>query len=135
MPKTDQLPIYLKLWLLLKYSYKMTGNFPRNHKHTIGQDLLNLGWQCIDLIFIINSADNEKKNGSIKQLSLKFDQLKMRFRMVAETEIISPKQLAHIYENYLYPIGDQIGGWQKWAIEEEAKSINNKTINNDADNI
>jgi hypothetical protein len=100
----------------------MTGNFPRNHKHTIGQDLLILGWQCIDLIFIINSSDNKEKVNLIKKLSLKFDQLKMRFRMIAETEIISTKQLAHIYENYLYPIGTQIGGWQKWAIEEEVKT-------------
>lgn len=122
MPKTDQLPIYLKFWLLLKYSYKMTGNFPRNHKHTIGQDLLTLSWQCIDLIFVINSADNKEKVNLIKKLNLKFDQLKMRFRMIAETEIISTKQLAHIYENYLYPIGIQIGGWQKWAIEEEFKN-------------
>jgi hypothetical protein len=96
----------------------MVDNLPRNNRYTIGQEILNLCWNCIDLIFVVNAAENSEKSKHIRELSLKFDQLKLRLRLLPELNTIKIAQLTHIYNNYLYPIGAQIGAWQKWAVSK-----------------
>lgn len=104
--------------MLTKLLYKTVHSMPKEYKFTIGQDIIDLCWKCLDKYFEINSLENEKKIIEIKEISKYFDKLKCRLRMTQEIGAISEKHFVHLQENYLFSIGDQIGGWQKWAVEK-----------------
>lgn len=93
----------------------MIKNFPKEHKYALGTDILNLSWNCLDLIVEANAKANDEKKIKIAELSRVYDKLKMRIRMSQEINLISLAQFSHIEENYLLEIGRMIGGWSKWA--------------------
>ncbi len=95
--------------------YKIFKNIPKQYKYSLGEDMLNLSWKCLDTVLECNLADNKEKYNIIISLSLHFDKLKLRLRLMQEINIISKRQFVHIYDNYLKDIGNMIGGWQKWA--------------------
>lgn len=115
MSKTQNLPIYLKLYQLTKVLYLATKNFKKEYKYTLGKEILDLAWHCLDLTAEANSLPNEKKKEKIVELSLAFDKLKIRLRMAQEVNLISERQFVHIHVNYFKETGEMAGGWLKWA--------------------
>jgi hypothetical protein len=104
--------------MLTKLLYKSVHNMPKEYKFTIGQEMIMLCWRCLDGYFEANSLENEHKFPVIKKLSSDFDKLKCRLRMTQEIGAISEKHFVHLQENYIFSIGDQIGGWLNWANEQ-----------------
>ena len=115
MPNSQHLPLYLKIYQLLKFLYERVRNFPKQHKYTLGGNILDLSWHCLDLVLEANSLPNEKKHQKILELSVAFDKLKIRLRMAQELDLISKKQFVHIQTYYIKEIGEMVGGWLKWA--------------------
>ena len=115
MPNSDHLPLYLKLYQLIKFLYERTRNFPKQYKYTLGQNILDLSWQCLDLVLEANALPKERKYPKILELSISFDKLKIRLRMAQEINLISKKQFSHIQSYYMKEIGEMIGGWSRWA--------------------
>jgi hypothetical protein len=115
MSDLQHLPLYIKTYQFIKFLYGMVNNFPKQHKYALGKNILGLGWRCLDLTLEANSLPNEKKHLKILELSIAFDKLKVRIRMAQELNLISVKQLAHIYDYYAKEIGEMIGGWLKWG--------------------
>lgn len=95
--------------------YERIRNFPKQYKYTLGQNILDLSWQCLDLVLEANALPGKKKYSKILELSINFDKLKVRLRMAQELNLISKRQFTHIQTNYLKEIGEMIGGWLKWA--------------------
>ena len=77
--------------------------------------MIELSWLCLDLAIEVNTPPNSQKKFKIAELSRIFDKLKMRIRMGQEIQLLSVGQFTCIEENYLLPIGREIGGWLKWA--------------------
>lgn len=115
MSNYKHLPLYLKIYQLVKFLYEMVRNFPKQYKYSLGQNILDLTWQCLDLVLEVNILPNEKKYQKILKLSIDFDKLKIRLRMAQELSLISKKQFVHLQSNYMREIGEMIGGWLKWA--------------------
>ena len=115
MANADQLPLYLKLYQLIKFLYGMVANFPRQYKYTLGSQIVNGGWRCLDMVLEANAVMAKEKFNKIKELSLLFDKLKVRLRLAQELRLISENQFVHIQTNYCQEIGVMIGGWLKWA--------------------
>ena len=115
MTESQQLPIYLKFYQFIKFLYGMVGNFPKQYKYTIGESILSLTWNCLDMVLDANSLPNEKKYQKIRELSITFDQLKIRIRMAQELNLISEGQFAHIQTYYAKEAGEMIGGWLNWS--------------------
>jgi len=111
----QRLLLYYKFYQLIKLLYESIKNFPKQYKYTLGGDILNLSWQCLDLVIESNSLPNQEKHPKILELSITFDKLKIRLRMAQEINLISKKQFVHIQVNYFREIGDMIGGWLKWS--------------------
>ncbi|KKQ31209.1 MAG: hypothetical protein US47_C0001G0443 [Candidatus Moranbacteria bacterium GW2011_GWE1_37_24] len=95
--------------------YKTVKNFPKEHKYSLGNEMIGLAWECLDLTILVNNLPNEQKKIKIENLSVVFDKLKMRLRMGQEINLLSVGQFSHINEGYLLEIGKEIGGWLKWA--------------------
>ncbi|KPJ55729.1 hypothetical protein AMJ49_06495 [Parcubacteria bacterium DG_74_2] len=117
MVQSQHLPLYLKFYQLIKFSYETVRNFPKQYKYTLGGNILGLSWKCLDLVLEANALPNDQKHRKILELSTVFDKLKIRLRMAQEINLISEKQFSHIQTNYLKEIGEMIGGWLKWAYE------------------
>jgi hypothetical protein len=115
MAQSENLPLYLKFYQLIKYLYEGVRNFPKQYKYTLGENILDLGWKCLDLILETNALPNKEKYSKILELSVTFDNLKVRLRMTQEINLISKKQFVHIQTRYVKEIGEMIGGWLKWS--------------------
>jgi len=122
MTSTQHLPLYLKLYQLIKFLYEPVRNFPKQYKYTLGEDILQLSWQCLDLVLEANALPNERKQPKISELSITFDKLKVRLRMAQELNLISKKQFVHIQTYYIKEVGEMIGGWSRWANANFANS-------------
>ena len=107
--------LYFKFYQLLKFFYRAIRNFEKQYKYNLGKEILNLTWKCLDLIIEINALPNEKKLSKIKELGVRFDELKIRLRMAQELNLISQKQFVHIQVYYSKEIGEMIGGWLRWS--------------------
>lgn len=118
MSNLDHLSIYFKSYQLIKFLYERIRNFPKEYKYTLGNEILKLSWQCLDLVIEANALPNEKKYFRTSELSANFDKLKTRLRMAQEINLISKKQFAHIQTYYIKEIGEMIGGWSKWAFSK-----------------
>lgn len=118
MNQSQHLPLYFKFYQLIKFLYKRIRNFPKEYKYTLGQNILDLNWQCLDLVLEANALPNEKKYPRILELSIAFDKLKIRLRMVQEINLISKRQFIHVQTYYVKEIGEMIGGWSKWAFSQ-----------------
>ena len=104
----DNPTIYYKFYKLLKFLYSAVENFEKQYKYNLGEEVLNLTWQCLDLVIKANSLPNKKKHSAIKQLSITFDQLKMRLRMVQELEQLSEKQYSHLQTEHIKQAGQEL---------------------------
>ena len=111
----SNLTIYHKLYQMTKEIYKITHNMKREYKYGIGCEILALCWECLDLFLEANHAPNAEKSAKIERLSLAFDKLKLRIRMLAEIKGISVGQFSMLCEQYVLPTGQMIGGWKKWS--------------------
>jgi hypothetical protein len=121
MSQPQNIPIYLKLYQLIKFLYERKRNFPKEHKYGIGEDIMKLAWQSLDFFVEAYICDNDEKFSKIKKLSEVFDKLKLRLRMSQEINLLSEKQFAHLQTNYLWETGNMIGGWLK--NQEIAKNV------------
>lgn len=107
--------IYYQLYQLTKYLYGIVKNFPKEHKYNLGNDILGIAWNCLDLNLEVNREPNARKQAKISELCLAFEKLKMRIRMSQEIRLISARQFSHIQESYSVEIGQMLGGWLNWA--------------------
>jgi len=107
----QNLPLYLKLIVLLKQLYQITHQLPKEYKFSLGQDLVNKNWKLIDL-FIEAQTCPENKIQTIAALSRDFDRLKVRIRFLSELKLISLGQTAAL-NSETNEIGKMIGNWLK----------------------
>jgi len=115
MKELEKPKLYRKLYQLLKFLYQATNNFEKQYKYSLGEDILKLTWQCMDLVVEANALTKEEKQGKIKKLSVTFDQLKIRLRMAQELEQLSEGQYSHLQTEHMKEAGKLIGGWVKWS--------------------
>ena len=114
MSKPSDLPLYLAVYKLLKYLYLLVKNFPKSYKYTLGQNILDLGWETLDSVILANSLPNKEKPAVILQASVAFDKLKIRLRLAYEIKLINNKRQAFLIKKN-DQIGRMLSGWLKWA--------------------
>ena len=100
---------------MVKFFYQMIKHFPKEYKYSIGDEILRLSWNCLDLVVEVNACHDNDKKFVLRELNHNFEKLKVRIRMSQEIDLISIGQFSHIEENFMLEIGKMIGGWQKWA--------------------
>ena len=122
MEQTKHLSLYPKFYQLIKYLDARVHNFPKRYKYTLGKDIIDLSWKCIDLLIRANNSFGQERHMQILELSLTFDFLKVRLRMAQEIKILFFKQYVHIYSYFLKEIGIMIGGWLKWSKNNISKN-------------
>lgn len=110
------MPLYLGLVELLKTEYRITANLPKQYRYSLGEMILTLTWQMLDLFIEIqhHSYKDTKKLTLIQSMSSCHEKLKLRIRFLGELKLISLKQQALLHTQTT-EIGKMIGSWIKNA--------------------
>ncbi|HOZ03695.1 MAG TPA: four helix bundle protein [Candidatus Woesebacteria bacterium] len=119
--QADNLPLYLVVYQYQQYLYKLIHHFPKAYKYTLGQNILDLNWQLLDLIIVANSLPNTQKPPSIQKASSTFDQCKFRLKMAYDLKLIPPTKYAYIITVH-EKTGKMLTGWLKWAKRQNTAS-------------
>ena len=112
MAKYEHIPIFQKTYILTVSIYKASSNFKREHKYTLGEKLKLVCNDLLDLIIIVNGAENKLE--SLKKLDNKLETLRIHLRLAFDLRVISGGLLGE-FNKHIEEIGRQIGGWQRWV--------------------
>ena len=112
MARYDHIIIFQKTYVLTVNIYKATGNFKKEYKYTLGERLKLICDDLLELIAIVNSAENKLE--PLEKLNNKLETLRIHLRLAFDLKAISRGQLGEL-NRQIEEIGKQIGGWQRWA--------------------
>ena len=108
----QETPIFTRTFDFLTWLLPMTNHFPRVHRHTFTQRLLDAAF---DLRERLEEANLRKGPQRVEKLRVADDALarvRVYFRLAARWEWLSPGQYQH-GAVMLAEIGRLLGGWQK----------------------
>jgi len=114
MAQYSHLPIYIKTYEFVKLIYRITQQFRKEYKYSLGVELQQLIWKILDGIIKANSLLDCEKKEEIYKISEYFDNFKIRLRLAYEIGLITNTKFGVIQKD-MEEIGKMIGGWQKWV--------------------
>ena len=109
----SELPIYIDTFNLLSLIVDYVGAFPKLHKHTIGQRMVNVALDLFEYIRLANRSvkERERRVKYLEVFIIKFELLKVLIRLCGEKRIISIKQLSRL-SILVEKIGKQANAWK-----------------------
>lgn len=113
MTLAQNLPIFRTTYELTSVIIDYVGEFPRVHRFTIGDKMVNTSLALFEYIQLANRCGKDKKARVqyLQQFLLKFEYLKVLIRLCNEKHIISLKQTSRL-AILVDSIGKQATGWR-----------------------
>ncbi len=112
MARYEHIRIFQCAYMLALDVHRISGNFSKEHKYTLGEKIKNASCELLDVIMRVNSLTNGDKLGQFSEIDFKKENLRIYIRIAFDLKIISPGQLKVLNEK-IEEIGRQLGGWQK----------------------
>ncbi|GHT00159.1 hypothetical protein FACS189421_11860 [Bacteroidia bacterium] len=104
-----ELPIYKDTYQLVMQVFRLTRNFSREYKYTIGQDIKKDSMEMVRHIFKANSTND--KGPHLQNMYDTLEVVKLQLRICVDMRLISPKQQSDIWL-LVDSIGRQLMGWK-----------------------
>jgi hypothetical protein len=112
MARYEHIRIFQLSYDITVKTYKITANFKKEYKYTLGEKLKLLCHEMLDLIVEANSSKDKKE--LLEKLNFKMESLRIYFRVASDLKLIGAGLLGEM--NKLFnEVGQQVAGWQKWA--------------------
>ena len=114
------LPVFRAVYNLSSLLIKVTNNFPKAFKHTLGSRILDASLDLSKILFSVNREEKKsiERLNEINKFLDTFDYLKVLIRLSEENKVISFKEAGKI-AILMSSIGAQIGGWKKTTENKE----------------
>lgn len=106
------LPVFQRGYDLNLEIYRMTHNFPREYKYTLGQKLKEISAELLDWIVVTNAQEN--KSPYFSKIKLQIERLRIQVRVAYDIKILNSRRLEFL-SRILEDISKQIAGWEKWS--------------------
>jgi hypothetical protein len=103
------LPVFKEVYQLILKIFEYTKDFPKEYKHTLGQDMKRDGIQLVRSIYRANKSKDKREY--LEQFLDDFEVLKLEIRLCVDMKIISIKKQAELSQ-MMESIGKQITGWR-----------------------
>jgi len=103
------LPVFQDVYRLILLLFELTGNFPREFKYTLGQDMKRDGIKLVRSIYRANKS--KEKTEYLESFLDDFEVLKLEVRLSVDLKILSMKKQAEL-SRLMDGIGKQITGWR-----------------------
>ena len=110
MARYDHLPLFKATYNLCLEIYKVTANYSREYKFTLGETMKELSHDIVDTVIETNSLENKNKTGNLYRLLIKIEKLRIYLRISCDLKILSPQSLGKSAE-MIEDIRKQTGGW------------------------
>nr|DAT61895.1 MAG TPA: Avd-like protein [Caudoviricetes sp.] len=109
----SELPVYRDTFELVNILIDYVAIFPKAHKYTIGQKMINTALELFEYLQLANRAADNKpaRTKYLEGFLIKFELLKVLLRICNEKRIITVKQAARL-ATYTEKIGRQVTGWK-----------------------
>ena len=117
MSRSRDLPIYHAGYALLKLVTEAVGNFPRDHRATLGNRIQSEVIGLVIQVYRANAAVD--KRAHIAQLLENLEVVELMIQLLFDMRLISSEVFAKFCE-ILPNIGKQAGGWKKYADRQAA---------------
>ncbi|NDV56926.1 four helix bundle protein [Bacteroides sp. 519] len=104
------LPVYRDTYRLILLLFKLTKEFSREYKYTLGQDIKHDTMQLVRHIYRANKGEGRKEH--LQEFADDFELVKLQIRLCQDLRLISPKQFSEVVL-LMDTIGKQISGWSR----------------------
>ena len=104
------LPVYRDTYQLILLLFRLTKEFNREYKYTIGQDLKHDTMRLVRHIYRANQRKERKEH--LQDFADDFELVKLQVRLCHDLRLISPKQFSEVIL-LMDSIGKQISGWSQ----------------------
>ena len=105
-----ELSIIQKTSDLIKYFIPIITRFPKTHKFTLGERLINRLYDLLEGLIEAKYAKNKLEK--LKALNVKLDIIRHQTRFLLEFELINQKRYQYIIK-LVDDIGTELGAWIK----------------------
>jgi four helix bundle protein len=108
----EEMVIFTRTFDFLTWLLPVTNNFPRAHRHTFTQRLLNAAFDLRERLEEANSRQGKARLGRLSMADEALARSRVYLRLAERWKWLSPGQYHHVAE-MVAEIGRLLGGWQK----------------------
>jgi hypothetical protein len=114
MARYDHLPIFKSSYTLCLLIYKLTHNFGKDYRYTLGERMKCSAHEMLNLLIETNSIANSEKSKSLRAFLLEMEKFRMYVRVSCDLKLITPTSLGKVAE-IMEEIEKQATGWKTWV--------------------
>lgn len=112
MSATPEMPIFTRTFDLLTWLLPATNNFPRAHRHTVTQRLLEAAFRLREHLEAAHHRMGAARLGFLNAADEDLDNLRLYVRLAVKWNWLTAGQYQHVAA-MLAEIGRLLGGWKK----------------------
>jgi hypothetical protein len=111
----QEMPIFTRTFDFLSWLLPMTNHFPRAHRHSFTQRLLDAAFDLREYLEEANLRRGEARLERLTRADEALAKIRLYLRLAARWEWLSPGQYEHAAK-MVAEIGRLLGGWRKLSI-------------------
>jgi four helix bundle protein len=106
--------VLLKVYQFYRQFYRLSFNFPKISRYTIGEKILNCQLDLMELISLANIQIKTLREPFLHRASAKCELLKLLLRLCYDLSLTQSRQYVEL-EAKTKEIGKMLGGWIKFS--------------------
>ena len=118
MARYDHLPIFKSSYALCLLTYKLTHNFGKDYRYTLGERMKCGAHEMLNLLIETNSVINSEKSKLLRAFLLEMEKFRMYIRVSCDLKLITPTSLGKVAE-IMEEVEKQATGWKTWVEKEQ----------------
>jgi hypothetical protein len=114
----QEMPIFTRTFDFLTWLLPATNNFPRAHRHSFTQRLLDAAFDLREQLEAANHRQGRERLVKLQAADEALDRVRTYLRLAARWEWLSPGQYRHV-ALMVAEIGRLLGGWKRVTGDEK----------------
>ncbi|MBX3056935.1 MAG: diversity-generating retroelement protein Avd [Anaerolineae bacterium] len=108
----SEMPIFTKTFDLLTWLLPITNHFPRAHRHTFTQRLMDAAFDLRERLEEANMMRGADRQAKLQEADIALARLRLYLRLAERWRWLNPGQYQHAAA-MVAEVGRLLGGWQK----------------------
>ncbi|HOT92937.1 MAG TPA: diversity-generating retroelement protein Avd [Anaerolineae bacterium] len=108
----EEMPIFVRTFDFLKWLLPATNSFPRAHRFSLTQRLLDAAFDLNERLQEANYRHGQERLAKLKLADEALDKVRIYIRLAARLEWLTDRQYEHA-AGMVAEIGRLLGGWKK----------------------
>jgi len=110
-----EMPIFTRTYDLLTWLVPVTNHFPRAHRHTVTQRLLDAAFDLRERLEEANLRQGRSRMGRLALADDALARLRVYLRLASRWDWLSTAQYGHV-ASMVSEIGRLLGGWRRITV-------------------